>query len=220
MQRMLIVHASRHGGTAGIAERIGTVMRSAGIETVVAKAADMPDPQGFDGCLVGAGVYMGSWVKEGTEFLDRYSATLAGMPVWLFSSGPLPGSSKEVTGVDPIENALGPASRAGQRWPPQDRRACDVIQPREHRVFHGVFDPNDSPKTLSERVVRLMPVAKGILPSGDFREWPVIEEWGARLSALRGCHAGVGRGDQPEGGSTTTRPKRRAVGECHTPSSV
>ena len=69
MQRVLIVHASRHGGTAGIADRIGTVMRAAGVEAVVARAADMPDPRGFDGCVVGAGAYMGSWVKEGTVFL-------------------------------------------------------------------------------------------------------------------------------------------------------
>jgi menaquinone-dependent protoporphyrinogen oxidase len=182
MQRVLIVHASRHGGTAGIADRIGTVMRSAGLEAVVAKAADMPDPQGFDGCLVGAGVYMGSWVKEGTDFLDRYAATLAGMPVWLFSSGPLPGSSKEVTGVDPIENALGPAEGPGSGGRRRIEGLADVIRPREHRVFQGVFDPNDSPKTLPERVVRMLPVAKGILPVGDFREWPLIEQWALEIA--------------------------------------
>ena len=161
MQRVLIVHASRHGGTAGIADRIGTVMRSAGVDATVATAAAMPDPQGFDGCLVGAGVYMGSWVKEGSEFLDRYAATLAGMPVWLFSSGPLPGSSKEVAGVDPLENALGPAQGPGSGGRRRIEGLAEVIHPREHRVFQGVFDPADSPKTLPERVVRMMPVREG-----------------------------------------------------------
>ena len=57
-----------------------------------------------------------------------------------------------------------------------------VIHPRDHRVFQGVFDPADPPKTLPERVVRMMPVAKGILPAGDFREWPVIEEWAREIA--------------------------------------
>ena len=95
MSRVLIVHASRHGGTAGIAERIGDVMRTAGLDAVVAKAADMPDTQPFDACLVGAGVYMGSWMKDGTDYLERYAGTLGTMPVWLFSSGPLAESTKE-----------------------------------------------------------------------------------------------------------------------------
>ena len=184
MQRVLIVHASRHGGTAGIAERIGEVLRSAGVDAVVARAADMPDPQGFDGCAVGAGVYMGSWVKEGTEFLDRYAATLAGMPVWLFSSGPLPGSSKESTApaVDPIENALGPAEGPGSGGRRKVEELAARIHPREHRVFQGAYDPNDSPKNIAERVVRMLPAAKGILPAGDFREWPLIEEWARSIA--------------------------------------
>ena len=68
MARVLIVHASRHGGTAGIADRIGDVLRSEGNEVVVADAARRPDPAGFDAYVVGSGVYMGSWLKEGTEF--------------------------------------------------------------------------------------------------------------------------------------------------------
>jgi len=183
MQRVLIVHASRHGGTAGIAERIGEVLRSTGVDAVVARAADMPDPEGFDGCAVGAGVYMGSWVKEGTEFLDRYAPALARMPVWLFSSGPLPGSTKESKEpVDPIENALGPAEGPGSGGRRKVEELAARIHPRDHRVFQGAYDPNDSPKTIAERVVRMMPVSKGVLPTGDFREWPLVEDW-ARDSA-------------------------------------
>ena len=144
MQRVLIVHASRHGGTAGIAERIGDVLRAEGLDAVVAPAADMPDPQPFDACIVGAGVYMGSWVKEGTGYLERYAPALATRPTWLFSSGPLPGSSKEKTGgeVDPIENALGPATGPGSGGRRRIEELAGRIHPRDHRVFQGAFDPN------------------------------------------------------------------------------
>ena len=196
MQRVLIVHASRHGGTAGIAERIGEVVRSAGFEAVVASAADMRDPQGFAGCVVGAGVYMGSWVKDGTDYLARYAATLSAMPVWLFSSGPLPGSSKEPTEskdpADPIENALGPAEGPGSGGRRKVEELAGRIHPREHRVFQGVFDPNDSPKTLAERLVRMVPAAKGALPVGDFREWTLIEEWAREIANQLGAPVAAG----------------------------
>jgi len=61
MRRALVVHASRHGGTAGIAEKIGAVLRADGVDVTVAPAASMPDPSGFDACVIGAGVSSSSW---------------------------------------------------------------------------------------------------------------------------------------------------------------
>jgi menaquinone-dependent protoporphyrinogen oxidase len=179
MPRALIVHASRHGGTAGIAERIGAVLREEGLDAVVTPAADLPDPQAFDACIVGAGVYMGNWVKEGTEYLERFASVLATRPIWLFSSGPLKGSSKESqdSGVDPVENALGPVSGPGSGGRRKVEELAARIHPRDHRVFYGVFDPADPPKAMSERLVRMLPAAKGILPAGDFRDWLAIEAW-------------------------------------------
>ncbi len=36
---------------------------------------------------------------------------------------------------------------------------------------------------MSERVVRLMPAARKVLPPGDFREWPAIEAWAREIAA-------------------------------------
>ena len=184
MRRVLVVHASRHGGTAGIAEKIGAVLRTDGVDVIVAPAAGMPDPSGFDACVIGAGVYMGSWVKEGVEYLERYAPRLAGRPVWLFSSGPLPGSSKAANaGTDPIENALGPADGPGSGGRKKVEGLAAVIHPRAHRVFVGAFDPADPPRAMSERLVRLMPASKNLLPAGDFRDWPAIEAWARQIVA-------------------------------------
>jgi len=188
MKRALIVHASRHGGTAGIAERIGEVLRSEGLDTTVVPAARMPDPSGFDACLVGAGVYMGSWVKDGVDYLERYALSLAGRPVWLFSSGPLRGSTKETDGaqLDPIENALGPSEGPGSGGRRKVEILAATIKVRGHGVFYGAHDPSDPPKTIAERFVRLMPGSKGILPAGDFRDWPAVEAWARGIAtALR-----------------------------------
>lgn len=183
MKRALIVHASRHGGTAGIAERIGDVLRTADVDAVVAKAADMPDPGGFDACLIGGGVYMGSWVKEGTQYLERYASALSTRPVWLFSSGPLKGSSAEKrSSGDPMEDALGPADGPGSGGRKKIAELSATIYPRDHRVFFGAFDPADPPRVMSERLVRLMPASKGLLPPGDYREWDVIEAWAREIA--------------------------------------
>jgi len=186
MSRVQVVYASRHGGTAGIAERIAEVLGSSGADVVVANAADRPDASGFDAAVIGSGVYMGSWLKEGTEFLERNQTTLAARPVWLFSSGPLPGSSKATEApeaADPLTLALGPTEGPGSGGHKKIAALTAAIHPCDHRVFLGAFDPKDSPKSLAERFVRLMPASKQILPAGDFREWDAIEAWAHEIAA-------------------------------------
>ena len=184
MPRALIVHASRHGGTAGIAERIGDTLRAEGIEAVVEPANHAPDPFGFDACVVGGGVYIGSWVKDGVEYLERYEATLSAIPTWLFSSGPLPNPSKDAAEGDPVGQALGPADGPGSGGRRKVQALADVIGARDHHVFQGAYDPSDPPKTMSERLVRMMPGAStGLLPAGDFRQWDRIDEWAREIAA-------------------------------------
>lgn len=190
--KLQIVYATRHGGSAGIAERIAEVVRSEGADVVVADAAGRPDPTGFDGFVVGSGVYMGSWLKEGTEFLERNQSTLAARPVWLFSSGPLPGSSMATEGVDRLTDALGPEEGPGSGGRKKISALSTAIHPRDHRVFLGAFDPKDPPKSMPERLVRMMPAAKRVLPAGDFREWDAIEAWAREIAAELGAKVPVG----------------------------
>lgn len=194
MTRVEIVYASRHGGTAGIAQRIAEVLRTAGADVVLADAAARPDAAGFDAYLVGSGVYMGSWLKEGTDWLARNETILAARPTWLFSSGPLPGSTKETAATDPLTNALGPAEGPGSGGRKRIEQLSAVIHPRGHQVFQGAFDPKDPPRALSERLVRMMPAAKGILPPGDFREWDAIETWAREVAGelVGGMRAAAG----------------------------
>ncbi len=181
MTRVQVVYASRHGGTAGIAARIADVLRAEGVDVVLANAADRPDPTGFDAYVIGSGVQIGKWHSEGFEYLERNASALAVRPVWLFSSGPLPGSTRETPGTDPLSNALGPEDGPGSGGRKRIAALSAAIHPRDHRVFQGVFDPNDPPKSMQERLVRLMPAAKRVLPSGDFRDWDAIEAWAREI---------------------------------------
>ena len=182
MTRVQVVYASRHGGTAGIAERIAEVLRSEGNEVSVGDAADRPDPSGFDGYVIGSGVQIGSWHKEGTEFLERNTTTLAMKPVWMFSSGPLPGSSMMKETEDRVELALGPREGPGSGGRKRIEALSAAIHAREHRVFYGAFDQKDPPMSMQERLVRMMPAAKRVLPTGDFRDWDAIEGWAREIA--------------------------------------
>lgn len=183
MTRVLVVYGSRHGGTRGIAERIGEVLQTEGLEADVAPADSVGDVHDADAFVVGSGVYMGKWLDETVVFIERNVSTLATRPVWLFSSGPLPGSTISKHADDPIEDALGPIEGPGSGGRKKIAELSAAIHPRDHRVFFGVYDPNDPPKTLSERLVRMMPMSRGVLPAGDFRDWESIEAWAREVAA-------------------------------------
>jgi menaquinone-dependent protoporphyrinogen oxidase len=175
--RVEVVYASRHGATAGIAERIGEVLRTDGADVSLVNAAERPDPTDFGAYVIGSGVYMGSWLKEAVAFLEGNAPILATKPVWLFSSGPLPNPSKPMGDEDLVASALGPEEGPGSGGRKKIEALSATIHPRDHRVFFGAFDPKDPPKSMVERVVLKLPAVKDALPAGDFRQWDVIEAW-------------------------------------------
>jgi menaquinone-dependent protoporphyrinogen oxidase len=189
--RVQVIYATRHGATAGIAQRIADVLESEGVAAVVADAADEPLAGAFQAHVVGSGVHMGSWFKEAIQFLETNRALLAGRPVWLFSSGPLPGSSKAVDGSDRLTQALGPEDGPGSGGRKRITELSAAIRPREHRVFDGAYDPQQPPASLAERVVRFMPASRKVLPAGDFRDWDAIEAWARGIAAALRDHASV-----------------------------
>jgi menaquinone-dependent protoporphyrinogen oxidase len=182
MAKVLVVYGSRHGGTRGIAERIGDVLRAEGLEAVVSSAEHVAGLADADAVVVGSGVYMGSWLKEPVDFLARNQAMLATRPVWLFSSGPLRGSTAKLNDKDPIENALGPEDGPGSGGRKKIVELSAATHPRDHRVFFGAFDPKDPPRAMAERLVRMMPASKGLLPPGDYRDWLEIESWAKSIA--------------------------------------
>ena len=140
------------------------------------------DPGDADAFVIGSGVYMGSWLREPVDFLERNLMVLAHRPVWLFSSGPLPAATSFKPSDDMIEATLGPNQGPGSGGRRKIEELSELIHPRDHRVFFGAFDPKDPPRAVSERLVRMMPAAKGILPPGDYRDWDEIEAWAREIA--------------------------------------
>lgn len=163
---VLVAYASKHGSTAGIAERIAKVLGADGRDVVLRQVGSVDDVSGYDAYVVGSSIYAFHWSKDATTFVQRHRDAMAGRPVWLFSSGPLGTSTTDPKGRDAREFA-GPKELDELR---------EAVEPVDHRVFYGSLEL----EALSpgERAVRrLMPNGRELMPEGDYRDWDEIEEW-------------------------------------------
>jgi menaquinone-dependent protoporphyrinogen oxidase len=170
--KVLVAYASRHGATAGIAERIAAQLRGAGLLAEAHPVEEIDEVGGYDAVVIGAAAYTFHWLKAATRFVKRHREDLRRRPVWLFSSGPLGTDLVDEDGRDILESTR----------PREFAELHDLISPREERVFFGAWDPEAPPVGLGERLVRRMPAARDAIPAGDFRDWPAIEAWAADIA--------------------------------------
>jgi menaquinone-dependent protoporphyrinogen oxidase len=175
---ILVAYASRHGATAGIAERIAAGLRSTGLQTDVKPVTDVRDVSPYDAFVIGGAAYMFHWLKDATSFVKRHRATLAERPAWLFSSGPL--------GTDLVDKEGRDVLATGQ--PKEFEELIALLRPRGERVFFGAWDPDAPPVGIAERLMHLAPAGKDALPAGDFRDWPAIDAWAAEIAAELNLH--------------------------------
>jgi menaquinone-dependent protoporphyrinogen oxidase len=163
--QVLVAYATKYGATAEIAERIGQVLRQAGLPTDVLPADRVGDLSAYRAVVLGSGVYIGQWRKEAVKFLKANEMVLTDQLVWLFSSGP--------TGEgDPVELAQ------GWRFPGKLQPIADRIGPQDIAVFHGAVD--EGRLNVIERWM-LKNVQASI---GDFRDWEAITSWATAIAAV------------------------------------
>jgi menaquinone-dependent protoporphyrinogen oxidase len=169
--RVLVGYASRHGSTAGIAQRIAAGLREEGLSAEACPVTEADHIDAYDAFVIGAAAYMFHWLKDATRFVKRHHRLLAERPVWLFSSGPLGTDLVDEDGRDVLETTR----------PKEFDELRALVQPRDERVFFGAWDPDAPPIGLGERLVRRMPASPEI-PAGDFRDWAAIDAWAADIA--------------------------------------
>ncbi len=169
--KILVAYASKHGATRGIAEHIAETLQAAGHTADARPVRAAGDPAGYDAIVIGSAAYFGRWLKEATAFVRSNHVTLAGRPVWLFSSGPLGTEATDAKGQD-LRVAAEPKEIAEFR---------ESIHPRDHRVFFGALNPRTL--DLCDRLIRALPAGRKLLPEGDFRDWQEIEAWAEAIAA-------------------------------------
>lgn len=172
--RVLVVYASRHGATQGIAERIVERLRHDGLEADLSRAGEVRSVDGFDAVVVGSAAYMFHWLGEATRFARHHRASLAARPVWVFSSGPVGTERVDAQGRDLLIVSE----------PKEFAELRSSLHPRGEQVFYGALDPQAPPIGLAERFMRHMPAsAREAMPAGDFRDWTAIDAWADGIAA-------------------------------------
>lgn len=172
MRNVLVAHATRHGATAGIADRIAAALRAAGQSDEARPVGEVRDLAPYDAVVLGGAAYMFHWLKDATAFARRPRSELADRPVWLFSSGPLGTERVDAEGADVLQAAR----------PKEFDELTELRHPRGKQIFYGTFHPEAPPSGLAERLTRHMPAAQEAIPAGDFRDWPVIDTWAAQIA--------------------------------------
>jgi menaquinone-dependent protoporphyrinogen oxidase len=162
-EKVLVAYGTKYGATAEIAEKIGEVLRQAGLPADVLPADRAGDLGAYKAVVLGSAVYIGQWRKEAAKFLKDNEQALAGKPVWLFSSGPTDEG-------DPEELVQ------GWRFPGKLQPIADRIQPRDIAVFHGAVDA-DKLNFIERWMLKNVQS-----PIGDFRDWDAITSWAAGIA--------------------------------------
>jgi menaquinone-dependent protoporphyrinogen oxidase len=165
--RVLMAIASKHGSTEGIAQTIAAELHGAGINVEIYDAESAPGIGGYDAAVIGSAIYMGRWMAEAREFVELHHRDLQGIPVWLFSSGPIGdaqpaiGESADIPNMEKLTNA------------------------RSHRTFAGKLDR--ATLGMGERLVSKVVRA----PEGDFRDWDEIQAWAREIAGALETRAAV-----------------------------
>jgi menaquinone-dependent protoporphyrinogen oxidase len=172
--RVLVAYASKHGSTAEIAQSVADGIRHGlgfpaappveELELVaptvdVWSIEDAPEPGDFDAVVIGSALYVGRWMHSALSYLHEHTNALAGVPVWLFSSGPI--------------GHMGLS----------DEEPADLTEIREDIRVEGdiIFGGKLERHTLqlAEKAV----VVALRCPDGDFRDWDAIAEWSHGIAA-------------------------------------
>jgi menaquinone-dependent protoporphyrinogen oxidase len=175
--RLLVAYASMAGSTEGVAEAIADTLRSEGDEAVLADANDVTSVEGYDGVILGSGIYEGRWLADARDFLDAYADGLREVPVAYFAVY-LKAEDDEPEEV--AEDAYRYAHWPRHDWP--------HVHPVAAASFRGALDPQQL--TGGQNIIA---TALGEAP-GDFRDFDAIQRWArearaAIASAMAGSSA-------------------------------
>ncbi|NIQ59416.1 MAG: flavodoxin, partial [Gemmatimonadetes bacterium] len=99
----------------GIADAIRDRLVERGLDADRVEAEEPGSLDGVDAVVLGSAVYAGHWVRPARDFVDRFRARLAEMPVWIFSSGPIgdpPKPDEEPVDVEEVMTATGALGHA------------------------------------------------------------------------------------------------------------
>jgi menaquinone-dependent protoporphyrinogen oxidase len=158
-RKVLVAYASKYGSTGGVADAIGKELCDKGAAADVALIKNANNIGSYQGVIIGGAIYMGKWMSEAVDFVQKNKDTLCKVPVAYFLvcmtlSQPAENNrAKVLSYMDPI------------------LKAVPEIKPVGIGTFAGAMDYNNL-SWISKKILK----SKGT-PEGDFRDWNDIRAW-------------------------------------------
>jgi menaquinone-dependent protoporphyrinogen oxidase len=168
--KVLVVHGSKRGGTAGLAAMIGDALVEHGLSADVRSARTPGSPVGYDAVIVAGALYAFRWHRDARRFVRRHTEVLRGLPVWLVASGPLDDSARAGT-LPPVRHVA---------------KLMDRIGARGQVTFGGRLEPDAAGFPASAMAKK---------NSGDWRDLEQVREFAAVVA-----RSGSARSDQENPG--------------------
>lgn len=168
--RVLVLHESKEGGSAPLAEQLGAALRLHGFDVDLETPRRIDALDGYDAIIVGAMLYLGRWPFEVDHFVSTHRDGLLRRPVWLYSARK--GLPKENAKVRPVRQVGKLMEKTGAQGHmtffvrPEDGRTfateelrtwidhvADVLErkgvPDEEREAEPAWSPDSSPTPAS-----------------------------------------------------------------------
>jgi menaquinone-dependent protoporphyrinogen oxidase len=165
VKRVLVVYASAHGSTKGIAKEIGDRLTRAGLHADVLAVDEVEALETYEAVVIGSAIHSGAWLRPAAAFVRSHAPDLSVRPVWLFS----------VSSVGDTSSFFGPrVSRFIRRMRKDTSEIAGfrlTIRPRDHRNFAGAIQSAEWGR-LGDIFLR---VCGG--RHGDHRDWRDIDAW-------------------------------------------
>ena len=156
---VLVTYASKYGSTGGVAEAIGKELCANGVNADVVLIENAGDIRSYQGVVIGSAIYMGKWMSEAIDFVNKNQDILCQMPVAYFLvcitlSRPTEEKRAQVLSyMDPI------------------LKAVPKVKPVGIGTFAGALNYSNL-SWLTKKIMK----SKGS-PEGDFRDWNAIRSW-------------------------------------------
>ncbi len=165
---ILVTYATRYGSTQEVAEKVAATLRENGLAVDVQPAKQVRSLAGYRAVVLGAPLYIGSWLKDAQRFLAQHQAALTALPVAVFTLGPVRVGEKP-------EEVRVQMDRELARYP--------WLKPVAVEMFGGKYDPATMhfPDTLLA-VIPGSPLYKS--PATDLRDWDAIRTWADSVAAM------------------------------------
>ncbi len=168
-KKILVTYASRAGSTAGVAEKIGKILRDLGEVAEVKPMKEVTDLSDYDAVVAGSPIQASAWLPEAMEFMRRYQAVLSEKPFATFTLCMTLAMKKGVEYRPTISEWIAPVR--------------SLARPVSEGIFAGVLDLKKVPGA-GDRLKFKLSILFGVWHEGDFRNWHEIEKWAAGLPEL------------------------------------